>query len=439
MNDDAYFRESEHTAFVNLIRDPSTDTHISPEGESEPAPTRTLPVDAWMDNAERIYSSSRQIAILLQKNRSSYTHRDIFMEAEAEAGPALAMSDDDVTIFESSIASFMTSTASQIDTLRQSNDEATAIASEEMRMHRVGIVSHLMSELRQIMDEFQSMQSIRNRTELDLYRDPLKSSYYSGNTMDLNNEMNSSVSIHGIGNETDIGTGNRTGNEFELDDEYLDMLERDEEEFQAFHEMEDGDEVLEKILAEPLPVSIPSKREVPLEVPQEVSSSPQEMHIPMQASQLPSQMEMVSETKKLTERNRNVSLPQHSNTPPMKTRGISLPPESETLQNQAEILQQEQVFLTAKAQNTKLDAAHKVESQMMQVTSLLSQFSSLITEQQEEIQVIADSTVKSRQNVDKGREQLVQATEQRKRSRHYFAWIIFSMGFLLLFMNAVIA
>jgi t-SNARE complex subunit (syntaxin) len=76
---------------------------------------------------------------------------------------------------------------------------------------------------------------------------------------------------------------------------------------------------------------------------------------------------------------------------------------------------------------------------MMQITSLLSQFSALISEQQEEIQVIADSTKASRQNVNKGREKLVKATEQRKKKRHYFAWVIFIMGVLLLFLNAVIA
>jgi len=377
----------EHSAFINLINEPAAGTK---EEEKN--------VDAWMENSERIYSTIRQIASLLEKNSKSYTYQDIFTREE----DFQSMSDDDVTIFESSIASFMTSTASQIDTLRQSIEDMS-VASEDVRSHRTGIISHLVSELREIMDDFRSMQLVRNREELDLYRDPLKCCYHEG-------EKDGVLDMPSDG----------IGHAFELDEEYLDMLEREEEEFQASYEMDDSDDVLRRILAEPLP-SFPTKRRKKQE--ENFQAAPQ------QPRQMPMQME----------KKRNALQPQNSKESFKKRIIENLPSQVQTEQNQAVILQQEQIFLTAQVQNTKLDAAHKVESQMMQITSLLSQFSSLISEQQEEIQVIADSTVKSRQNVDKGREKLVLATEQRKRSRHYFAWIIFSMGLLLLFLNAVLA
>ncbi len=386
--------ERQYAEFINLIHE---DQKYSERENSD---------DIWMNNAKQIYSSIRQISSLIEKNSNAYTFKDIFME-DFDQGLSNAMSEQDVTMFESSLASFMTATASQIDSLRQSNQDITVVNMlDDVRSHRNGILSHLMSELREIMDEFQRMQVMRHREELDSYRDPLKCSYYKGEE------------------EGDVGIG-EIRNEFELDEEYLDMLEREEEEFKAFYEMNDSDEALEKILAEPLP-SFPKPSESREEISKEVPVQAREIPMPMGMNKGAPQLPVSTDGSKLKTRNvGNAGIPSISN--------------QQVDQNQAAILQQEQIFLTTKVQNTKLDAAHKVESQMMQITSLLSQFSSLITEQQEEIQVIADSTVKSRQNVDKGREKLVQATEQRKKSRHYFAWVIFGLGVLLLFMNAVLA
>lgn len=372
--------EEELSPFINLVCD-------GPKSRNERSS------DAWIDNAERIFSSICQIDSLLESNSLSYTNKDIF--TRDEEGPSL--SENDVAIFESSIASFMTSTASQIDTLRQSI--ADSMLSENMKAHRKGIISHLVSQLREIMENFRFMQSVRNREELDLYRDPFKCCYYKDDNDDVLN-----MSSTGIGNE------------FEPDEEYLDMLEREEEEFQAhYNDIGNNDEeLLQKILSEPLPTL--SKLNQIQEIHVEKKIIPQTKPIKMKQNPPKPHIVKQSDTNNLM----NASV-------------------AEMDQNQAAILQQEQIFLTAKAQNTKLDAAHKVESQMMQITSLLSQFSALITEQQEEIQVIADSTAKSRDNMDKGREQLVQATEHRKNRKHYFAWVIFGLGLFLLFLNFVLA
>jgi len=387
--DNADTEEEELAPFVNLIHHHPTQTNI---GRSDP----------WINNAVILHSSLQQITSLLQSNSQSYTNNDIF--TNSEHGP---MSEDEVTLFESSIASFMTSTASQIDTLRVSIDDMNNTASEELKTHLSGIISHLVSQLKQIMVEFRSMQLVRHREELELYHDPLKCCYREANEVD--NLLDGDV------------------DDLEPDERFLNMLEREEEEFQALYDHEDDDDELERILAEPLP-SFPRQQEQQhQEEHWHQEEKEEEMpRAPPQPPAMPMQMK------------RNQPQPRTLKPTTINTHAIIEPSQIESEQNQAAILQQEQIFLTATVQNTKLDAAHKVESQMMQITSLLSQFSNLISEQQEEIQVIADSTVKSRENVDKGREKLVQATEQRKRSRHYFAWVICFLGFLLLFLNAVV-
>jgi len=100
-----------------------------------------------------------------------------------------------------------------------------------------------------------------------------------------------------------------------------------------------------------------------------------------------------------------------------------------------EELQRESAQLTVSIKNAKLDDVQKVESEMAQIMGLLSQFTSLIAEQQEEIADIHDKTIKTKDNVKSGNEHLIEATERRKSNKHYFAKFIVVMAFILLFLN----
>jgi len=404
--------------FISLANETMIDDENSDTDET---------TDAWMSNAVRLYNSIQQITSLLNTNSSSYTYKDIILQAseslddqnQSDQQRVSVMTEHEVSMFESSIASFMTSTATQIDTLRQSLEgtNSSMNLSEDIYTHRSGILSHLLSELKEIMKEFQSMQHMRHREELELYHDPLKCVYHQSH-----DEMDDLLNMTMDGGMED---------NLEPDEEFLNELDRNEEEFQALFNVDD-DREYQRIVQEPLPsfpmmLSGQSRNEENGSTQSEKTlNNTSDKRLPVQ----PPFMKQDDRSNKVQWKDQATS----------RSRPVTtLPTEAESYENQSAVLQQEQVFLTASVQNTKLDAAQKVESQMMQITSLLSQFSSLISEQQEEIQVIADATTKSRENVNKGREKLVQATEQRKRSRHYFAWVIFSLGFLLLFLNAVIA
>ena len=99
-----------------------------------------------------------------------------------------------------------------------------------------------------------------------------------------------------------------------------------------------------------------------------------------------------------------------------------------------EDLQRESAYLTASLQN-ELEDVHKIENKMMEITTLLRQFGDMVAEQQEDIVVIHEQAERSKKNVQDGQDNLVDAGERKKKSKHYMAIFIASMGMLLLFLN----
>ena len=101
-------------------------------------------------------------------------------------------------------------------------------------------------------------------------------------------------------------------------------------------------------------------------------------------------------------------------------------------------LQRESATLLATYQHSDLEGVQKVERSMVEITSLLSRFTDLITEQQEDICVIHDQALKSKENVDKGQDNLVDAAKRGEKSKHPMATFIFISALLLLLFNWVL-
>ena len=103
----------------------------------------------------------------------------------------------------------------------------------------------------------------------------------------------------------------------------------------------------------------------------------------------------------------------------------------------AEELHQESVLLQARRQQHDLDAVQSMETTMVQITALLSQFSELVSNQQEEVWQIHDAVKDSKDNVEKGQDQLIDAKERTENSKHFMASAIFGMGVAMLFFHWV--
>ena len=100
-------------------------------------------------------------------------------------------------------------------------------------------------------------------------------------------------------------------------------------------------------------------------------------------------------------------------------------------------LEREAALLEVSLQN-ELDSVYQVEQTMTQITALLSQFSTLVSEQQEEVSAIHQTAISSKDNISKGQESLIDAKERTKRSKHYMATFVWSIAIILLVFNYIV-
>ncbi|KAL7549766.1 hypothetical protein ACHAWF_013028 [Thalassiosira exigua] len=98
-------------------------------------------------------------------------------------------------------------------------------------------------------------------------------------------------------------------------------------------------------------------------------------------------------------------------------------------------LQRESATLLATYQHSDLEGVQKAERSMVEIASLLSRFTDLISEQQEDIFLIHDQALKSKENVDKGQDQLVDAADRGEKSKHPMATFVMAAAILLLLFN----
>ena len=95
----------------------------------------------------------------------------------------------------------------------------------------------------------------------------------------------------------------------------------------------------------------------------------------------------------------------------------------------------EQMQVQEQKESTALSDMMAVEQKMMEITTLLNQFSNLVSEQQDDVIAVYENTSETKNNMEKGQEQLVSAKNRAKSSKHYMATFILVMSILLLLMN----
>jgi hypothetical protein len=82
--------------------------------------------------------------------------------------------------------------------------------------------------------------------------------------------------------------------------------------------------------------------------------------------------------------------------------------------------------------NSDLDAVQQMERHMVDITALLSQFANLVSDQAADVSHIYHATNDAKDNVDQGQQNLLEARERTEASRHYLATAIAVLGVLLL-------
>ena len=474
--------------FLNLLASQEEENNIrtmQPQ-HSCSSPSHNDDNDPWTQNAMDIFLSINDKSILLSKNYLRYTKQfDILFQsynvvnnndkkgghvsaAVVAAEAAWTMSSQKCSLFESTLVSFLTKTTKEIETLRLRNNhqyqnnqhrheqEQEQYLSSTMYHHRNGIISNLFSQLKVITNSYTNMQLLRNRTSLSLLDDPLQ-------VCIVNSSSSGSATTVNRGVNGDPGTN--AGNEDDGDDDELEQIplfQYDNNEDDKLHNENKDDEMilfmnrydhilneddyddtmqLIDILNQPLPAFPMNHEEIHVMHNMQNSNKEKTNQLrPIKEEErrvengkhdqgvLPNSAQPLSSTTATTTQYKNEYIPSLTSTSA-----------NDDITNEIQQqLQQETIFLTNKIQNESLDSVQKVESQMIEITTLLNQFTSLINDQQVEIDIIHESTVLSKENLEKGSEQLIRAKDRKKKSRHYFAWIIIVLGLLLLFFNAII-
>jgi len=337
---------------INLL-DKIDDSKV---GEKEPQPA-----DAWMENAKRINDSLHQIEEML------LLKKDFYLEP---------LKDENNSLLESTILSFVATTANQIETLQQ----AISSPNKDYSQHCQGIVSFLLAKLKEdIANPFSVLQKKRARDAMLLWEDPLQCRLAG----------RAKKGVNQLANEEEESADHRFFPESHL-------RPCVGETFMGTYEKPDGFSPQDLLR----PTSILNAKQTPLAL----SSRPG-------------------------------SKQKHNNKEERILFQNAVPVEDLQMEEEYHShLEREAALLTASLQND-LDSVHQVEASMSEITRLLAQFSDLVTEQQAEITNIHDTTVESQRNVEKGQDHLIDAAERTKKSRHYMASIIFGMALLLLFFN----
>jgi hypothetical protein len=351
------------------------------EDEEPPFPTEasidseTHERDNWTDNACRIYDSLRTIMDLLHRRGVSYVSPPKFCD---DAG-----SNDDSSLLESTILSFVATTANQIESLRQ------AIRGDNLdyQQHCNGIVSHLMGVLKEdIANPFAQLQRQRRRTAMMIWEDPYQCRLVNPGH-DSSDELRFLPSNYPIYQDTEFG-----GDTYRLEEDHSAEISRPES---LFATKKQHSNITKEIA--PLNMMSPGKK---------------------------------NEFKIDPKRSRESTLIKSSYTLDRKDND-----EENDYRSQ---LERESVLLTTTLQTEDWDMVQQAEARMTEITALLAQFSALVAEQQAEVATIHETTVQSHRHVEQGQEQLSNAADRANSGKcHYMATIVAIMAIVLGFFHII--
>jgi hypothetical protein len=335
-----------------------------------------LPADPWTLTAEQVQNNILEMAGWVQMKKWDYV--------------SVNMPDDEASLICSTVTSFIPTTANEIESLRKL---AQGIPNTTMQQHRMGIVQILMVLLKErVNDTFAVLQMQRSRSAVGLWQNPLQCrlaipSAATPQDDDREDELDAA-----------LGLSSRPSAQ-ERQQQQLFQPNR------AIHPLQHN-------FMEPYTAS----KTIRTGRPESILFS--RSHIE----------KVVSEFKEV----RNVQVETRSK--PLLAKH-EIPHQVEEFYLSPATLQQESVLL---AVHHDLDSVQQMEQRMVDITTLLSQFSSLVSEQQEFVQDIYEVTSDAKSNIEQGQEELLKAKETVKASKHYTAKMITTMGILLLVLHWIV-
>lgn len=385
-------------------------------------------LDSWMRAAHTLSASIDEVSLMIQRKASLYISStdtlNICFNDQFGASTEHTMTNAHRSILETTVASFAAGMAKQIESLRKTvvvagdhpfinnspnnTSNADTAASQHWASgpvgHRAGIAACLMQRLKfEIMDPFTKLQSQREKTmsKKNNAFSGDEASFIAQNPLQMFHLM-AKVSVCHSSPPAPWEVGGHNAEK--------DRAERIQEKDEFLNIYFDKRE----IPGDALPGDVAAKILPP-------PSVLQFMDLPSATSEAMQQSQQYQTQPKI---------------PIIQPLTLNKPPQMyEEEEDHMDVLQRESATLLATYQHSDMEGVQRVERSMVEITTLLSRFTDLISEQQESIFMIHDQALKSKENVVKGQDQLVDAANRGEKSKHPMATFIFLSALLLLLFN----
>ena len=372
--------------------------------------------DGWMESARRIKNDLYTMKVWIESKSQSYVN--------------LNMKDSEASLIQSTVTSFAATVASEIETLREmiispsTGTDNNNNNNNDMSNHRSGIIQILLSQLQEYITEpFSRLQKQRTRIAVHIWQNPLQCKLYQAPPVQKKQPKQPRDMLF---NDDEL-----------LEEQQTQQQQQQQQRDQRFLPKRPYDntttgDFISKYAHKPSTQIPPTQPDFLVQL-----TNHQHHHNKRQRHTI---VEMEKETSTTTTTTTGPSpsdliLQQQR---AQRLQQLSLLPDQNTnYQQQLEDdLQEETIQLTTQlVANNDLDTVQQMERRMVEITTLIGQFSNLVQEQQEQIVEVYDTAQTTKDNIHRGQENLVDATERTKQSKHYKAYIILFMSLTLLFFH----
>jgi hypothetical protein len=381
-------REEDDGAHSTLQNTPfllTWETEQNEDLSDNPRTNSRISMDPWMETAVHIQANIHDMASWIRQKQREYVSLDI--------------ADGEASLIQTTVTSFTATTANEIESLHQC---VSTLNSGQKQQHCSGIVQILMTDLKEsIAEPFGALSKQRNRTAVQLWQRPLQCRLWTSRrrtTASPSSSKDTTLELLGLDDGDDAdGTSKNMDQRFQptrpthrLHRDFMQSYERSKVEGSR------------KLPRPPFlfPLTDDGEKNVPFSMATQAPTAPRA----------------------------DLKISQDFGMRPHEEDG------DDDRASMAAALQQEAVLLQAKT-HSDLDSVQKMEQTMMDITALLSQFADLVSEQQEDVWEIHDATISTKENLQKGQENLIDAKERTAASKHYMATAITVMAVMLLILN----
>jgi molecular chaperone GrpE (heat shock protein) len=406
--------------------------------------------DPWMHTARQVRGNITAMKDWIGSARGmEYISLPLSPSALRSSNSSTAiMTDEEASLFESTVASFTATTANEIELLRQcivgSSTKQQQQKEQQMEQHCAAIVQILMQDLKEhVAEPFGRMQKLRRRLAVEIWNAPLQCRLYNHQYPRAGQQShNSSRRAARDRKNTDANAAKSAA----LD--LLDMVddERDSEDAakmadQRFQPRRESHRLHRNFLksyeddggeGSHSSTRVPPQRPPSLFLPKINDEGNYDG-----AENIRKSGPTGNETTNSTEKRPRYT--DESLMHPDKSNNNWEDDDDDRAAAAEATLHRESVLLRAVMHgSSELDTVQQMEQSMVNITALLSQFADLVSEQQENVWDIRDSAQSTKENVDRGQENLVDARDRTGSSKHYMATGITAMGILLLVLNFLV-